>query len=707
MSSSKLLCIPDLITVSLFLLIWAWFTDAWGLWAPKPDPLLFVPVRDRSSYKKAPTKSRNIAEALKVRTRIMNVWTGMIPPLLTNRQDLDLVVFWGSQSGRAERLAASFARDCTGRFGLGVEAADLDDYDPRHLTEVPSTKLVVFIVATFGEGDPTDNAVKFFSVLKALRDSGKPELLKNLRYAAFGLGNRNYKHYNKMVDVVDQTLKALGAQNVVTVGKADEAEGPTATDEHFLEWSSSAAETIGRLFGVEEQEVSYVPEFSIIRIDATADKDNTANASPINPRSAALAASLTIARDLTNSPDRQCLHVELDLSSRRSMKYQAGDHLVVWPQNSVDEVERLCRLLGLSEEERNETVDIRPRVQGKSPGFPSPTTRKAILHHHLDISGPVSRDAVRLLVKFAPTQTAQEFLSSLAKDTIKFRTLVSSSFLSLGKVMHLAGDDRTWDKLPFSFLLDCLGKLKPRYYSIATSPTVSPLQPAITLAITRKTVVRSPSDPDAQFSRFYGVASNYLLAVSRNLGPAAQQPITDEPNYGVNDNKVLVQIRRSTFKLPRNHLRPIIMIAAGTGIAPFRAFVQERASIAARGLAVGPALLLFGCRSPTEDFLYSEEWAGYARRLPGFELINAFSRHDERKVYVQDKLMEEKEKVAALLEQDAVLYVCGSADMARGVRRALIRLFVEMKGWPEEQAEKHVTGEMKKAKQLLEDIWSD
>lgn len=126
--------------------------------------------------------------------------------------------------------------------------------------------------------------------------------------------------------------------------------------------------------------------------------------------------------------------------------------------------------------------------------------------------------------------------------------------------MQLACDDRTWDKLPFSFLLDCLGKLKPRYYSIATSPTVSPLQPAITLAITRKT-----SDPDAQFSRFYGVASNHLLAVSRNFD---QQPITDGPNYGVNDNKVLVQIGRSTFKLPRNPLRPIIMIAPGTGIAP-------------------------------------------------------------------------------------------------------------------------------------------
>lgn len=114
----------------------------------------------------------------------------------------------------------------------------------------------------------------------------------------------------------------------------------------------------------------------------------------------------------------------------------------------------------------------------------------------------------------------------------------------------------------------------------------------------------------------------------------------------------------------------------------------------------------FGCRSPTEDFLYSEEWAGYTRWLPGFELINAFSRHDERKVYVQDKLIEEKEKVAALLEQDTVLYICGSADMARGVRRALIRLFVEIKGWPKEQAEKHIMGEMKKAKQLLEDIWS-
>lgn len=98
------------------------------------------------------------------------------------------MVYWGSQSGRAERLAACLARECTARLGLRVAVADLDDHDHEHLSEVPSSKLIVFVVSTFGEGDPTDNSFTFCSVLKALRARGNTQLLKHLRYAAFGIG---------------------------------------------------------------------------------------------------------------------------------------------------------------------------------------------------------------------------------------------------------------------------------------------------------------------------------------------------------------------------------------------------------------------------------------------------------------------------------------------------------------------------------------
>lgn len=618
------------------------------------------------------------------------------------------MVYWGSQSGRAERLAARLARECTARLGLRVAMADLDDHDHQHLSEVPSSKLIVFVVSTFGEGDPTDNSVAFCSVLKALRATGNTQLLTHLRYTAFGLGNRNYRHYNKIVDLVDTTLQELGARRVGTVGKADEAKGGTATDEDFLEWSNSMLESSGEMFGVEKRPMVYSPELDVVAADPKTEVILAREAqSNIN-----IPAAMVAARVLTNGLDRRCFHLKFDLSSNRSIKYQTGDHLLIWPHNSVSDVRVLCRLLGLGEIERTRPVEIKSRLYGGnySTAFPSPTTKETVLRHYLDISGPVSRDVLRQLAAFSPTPAAGEYLLALAKDKEKFHTTVSLGHLSFADVMQLAAGDQVWNQLPFTFLLECLGKLQPRYYSIASSPSVSPFQPAITLAITRKALCASSCGAHLQRSHFHGVASNYLLAVKRSQKPNgssnSQEPLDEGPDYGIINNQVLVQIRRSTFKLPANPQRPIVMIAAGTGVAPFRAFVQERAAMAARGLPVGGSLLLFGCRSPTEDYLYEHEWRDHVATLPGFEVISAFSRYGEKKVYVQDKLLEVKDRIAGLLEKDAAVYICGSADMAREVRRALMKVVMEMRNWTEEEAERYVMEDMKKAKRLQEDVWS-
>jgi NADPH-ferrihemoprotein reductase len=618
------------------------------------------------------------------------------------------MVYWGSQSGRAERLAAGLARECTARLGLRVAIADLDDHDHKHLREMPSSKLIVFVVSTFGEGDPTDNSVAFCSVLKALRATGNTQLLTHLRYAAFGLGNRNYRYYNKIVDLVDTTLQELGARRIGTVGKADEAKGGAATDEDFLEWSNSMLQSLGEMFGVEKRPMVYSPELDVVAADPKTEVTLAREAQPnIN-----IPAAMVAARVLTNGLDRRCFHLEFDLSSNRSMKYQTGDHLLVWPHNSVSDVRGLCRLLGLGEMERTQPVKIESRLQGGNyaASFPSPTTKETILRHYLDISGPVPRDVLRQLATFSPLPAAGEYLLALAKDKERFHTTVSLAHLSLANVMQLAAGDQVWNQLPFTFLLECLGKLQPRYYSIASSPSVSPFQPAITLAITRKVLGASRCGAFLQRPHFHGVASNYLLAVKRsqksNGNSNSQQPLDEGPDYGIINNQVLVQIRRSTFKLPGNPKRPIVMVASGTGVAPFRAFVQERAAMAARGLAVGGSLLLFGCRSPTEDYLYDHEWRDQVATLPGFEVINAFSRYGGRKVYVQDKLLEVKDRIAGLLEKDATVYICGRADMAREVRRALMKVVMEMRNWTEEEAERYVMEDMKKAKRLQEDVWS-
>lgn len=140
------------------------------------------------------------------------------------------------------------------------------------------------------------------------------------------------------------------------------------------------------------------------------------------------------------------------------------------------------------------------------------------------------------------------------------------------------------------------------------------------------------------------------------------------------------------------------MIAAGTGIAPFRGFIMERAQNSASGKMV----LFFGCRNESE-FLYEEELLDLEKELNGrLEIITAFSRQGKEKCYVQHKIKEHGEKVRDTVVQGGNVYICGAASMARDVEGAIIDALREEKG---EEAEKFVKETMKKTRRLQEDVW--
>jgi NADPH-ferrihemoprotein reductase len=143
-----------------------------------------------------------------------------------------IIVFWGSQSGNAERLANSFVRDCVVRFNLPAMAANLDLYDYGQLGEISEGRLVGFVLTTYGEGNPTDNATGLYEYLRRVGKSrGTP--LSRLQYFCFGLGNSKYQFYNSFVDYVDKTLSLCGAQRIAPAGKIDEAQ---RSDADWLSW---------------------------------------------------------------------------------------------------------------------------------------------------------------------------------------------------------------------------------------------------------------------------------------------------------------------------------------------------------------------------------------------------------------------------------------------------------------------------------------
>jgi len=169
---------------------------------------------------------------------------------------------------------------------------------------------------------------------------------------------------------------------------------------------------------------------------------------------------------------------------------------------------------------------------------------------------------------------------------------------------------------------------------------------------------------------------------------------------------VPVFVRKSQFRLPTRPLTPVIMIGPGTGIAPFRGFIQERAFFANEGKPVGETILYFGCRKQAEDFIYQEELDEYVAK--GILKIHvAFSRDSDKKVYVQHLLIERAKEVWKLIGQEnAHLYVCGDAkNMARDVHDVIEKIVREEGGMSESDGSAYVK-RMEAQKRYSADVWS-
>jgi NADPH-ferrihemoprotein reductase len=234
-------------------------------------------------------------------------------------------------------------------------------------------------------------------------------------------------------------------------------------------------------------------------------------------------------------------------------------------------------------------------------------------------------------------------------------------------------------KVPIGlFFAHVAARLQPRYYSISSSPLRHPSHCHVTAAVVDEVM------PTGR--RHLGVASGTLSkAKSGDLLP--------------------VFIRKSTFRLPQGFEKPIILIGPGTGLAPFRGFLQERAEQVHAGQALGPAYLFFGCRHPEEDYIYQEELEAALRQgiLTGLNV--AFSRVSNSKDYVQHHLLHQRCDVWEALQAGGSMYVCGDAKhMAKDVHKAVNEVVARCNGWAMAEAEAHVA-KLQKEGRYLQDVW--
>ncbi|RFU23791.1 hypothetical protein B7463_g12545, partial [Scytalidium lignicola] len=673
------------LTVVLFLSIW--YSLKGILWG-RPDPYYYVwfekPQGKDLGYRKGVT--RDIAEKLQQDNR-------------------NVVILWGSQSGTAEAFANRLALDCKRRFGLNAIALDLGDYDPESISRIPESVIVIFIISTYGEGDPSDNATNFISWLSRNEAVQFP----NLRYTAFGLGNKNYKYYNRVIDVVTSALDRLQAKALIPICKADDSKG--TTEEDFTEWRDSLFSMFREKSGLEERPERYEPTLSIVE-DGSLSLIDLHIGQPSHPKASRKTAAshstirplpVPVVKKLFSIKSRGCLHLELDIREFPELKYKTGDHLGIWPSNPSSEVDRLLSVLDLRSRAQIPLLlsSLDPTVKTK---VPSPTTAETLFRYYLEICAPVSRQTVLSLAQYAPSSSSEARLTQLGQDRNAYNDFCAVNFLNLGRLLEqVVQPGESWTNLPLSFVLESLRTLSPRYYSISSSSIVHPRQISITV---------STSLFDDNNLLIPGLTTGYLSNFERSRNtPNFKTPsyILDGPNDILQSGKVFAHIRQSKFRLPALGSTPIIMVASGSGIAPFRGFLQERTRIASMGREAGKTILFFGCRNE-EDYIYRDELKQMKECLGDRMMsITTFSRKDVNKdggkMYVQDRVEEYASTVENLLfESNAYFYVCGSASMSRGVWQKLGDYIKASKNWDESEL-REWSEQIKKAHRWQEDVW--
>lgn len=526
--------------------------------------------------------------------------------MIANGQGKRSVMFYGSQTGTAEEYAIRLAKEAKSKYGLSSIVCDPEEYDFGNLDQVPSSSAVFFVVATYGEGEPTDNAQAFMDfIMDPSVEFSNGSTLENLNYVVFGLGNKTYTYYNEIARKVDKRLSELGAKRI---GERGEGDDDKSMEEDYLAWKDTMWESFEKVLGVEEGGAGDVADFTVTEVDsfpaekvyhgelsaraliASASGNNTPTGTydAKNPYPAPVLASKEL---FTVGKERNCVHIEFDITGS-GINYQHGDHVGIWPSNPDVEVDRMLAVLGLQGDRRHAVVAIESLdpALAKVP-FPTPATYDAIFRHYLDISATASRQTIAFLARYAPTEEAQAKLTRWGTNKEAYLAEVDGPALKLAEVLQAAvGDsvDSPFDGttvwlIPFDRIVSTIPRLQPRYYSISSSSKLHPSAIHVTAVVLK--YQSAPSLVHKHEPRWvFGLSTNFILNV-KNASSGANTPVEGEvepaavtmakvPSYRLagprghyikqNIYRVPIHVRRSTFRLPTSPKVPIIMIGPGT-----------------------------------------------------------------------------------------------------------------------------------------------
>ncbi|WP_031566346.1 assimilatory sulfite reductase (NADPH) flavoprotein subunit [Rheinheimera texasensis] len=539
-----------------------------------------------------------------------------------------LTILYASQTGNAKGVASKIKAAAEAQ-GVAVQLQDIASYKTNALAK---EKFLIIVTSTYGEGEPPEAAVSFHKFLFGKKAPKLPEL----QYAVLGLGDTSYEFFCKTAVDFDEQLAALGAKRLFARADLDVDYADAAAN-----WQQGALDVFSPLLkasGAASAQVIAWP-------GSTATAGSHSPYDKQHPATAELAVNQKItARNST----KDVRHIEISLADT-GLTYQPGDALGVFFDNDPALVDAVLQATG-------NAGDAEVSLGGKTL-----TLRDALLRElELTQSYP------SFVEKYAAA-TGNAELQQLAADKTALRAYLAERQTADVILQHPA-------VLAAQALVDCLRKVQPRLYSIASSQAEVGEEVHLTVGVVLF---------DAFGQTHLGGASGFL---AERLEEGGKLRVFVEHN----DN----------FRLP-DHDTPVIMIGPGTGIAPFRAFLQERDNAG----ATGQNWLFFGNPHFTRDFLYQVELQDYLKRGVLSKLDVAFSRDQAQKIYVQDKLKAKGAEVWSWLQQGAHLYICGDGNrMAKDVHQALLEIAAEYGGLSAEAATDYFE-QLRESKRYQKDVY--
>lgn len=594
-----------------------------------------------------------------------------------------LTIYYGSQTGTAESFAKDLEREGEEK-GFKVDVVDLEEIEndipgnilKKNLRDENGRNRGIFLMSTYGEGEPTDNAVSFTRFIRhdmemiegeskeSAREEKKGDFyprFSGLDYAVFGLGNKQYEHFNAMGKLVDKAMASLGANRLIPLGIGDddddlEGDFETWKDKHL--WPALCLKYVGQSVADTPSKKMKLPEchYSIEYLDGPS-KAEIIPMDQVHLSSkhyfSSVDCPVVLKRELRNpSDDGSTIHIEVDISNAgEEMNYKTADNLGILPINSEEDVTRLAKALKL---DVNSYFRLRP-----APGyehkhaviFPNPCSVHECLSRFCDIKGSPRRSELKLLAAYAKDETTRKALLRMASKEGKNEYNEKIVDAKVGLV-DLIGKLCPNIEMPLEHFLSICPRLQPRYYTISSSSSVHPKCIHATVSVLQEKKINGDI--------FKGLCSNFLSDLSCQ-------------------GNIKAFVRDSTFRLPVDSTKPIIMIGPGTGIAPMRALLQER-SYQRKILKqdVGSNVLFFGCKKRDLDFLYEDELNAFEADGTLTKLHVAFSREQSEKVYVQHLLAQNGRDIWNFIDsQGAYIYVCGGVKMGQDVQEALRKIVSE------------------------------